>query len=87
MKAARILADLSQQELADRLGLSIGTIQRREYGGAPVTTEALIALAQATDVPLAWIVEGFSQEQIDQPLDVTLQRVVLPDPPAGIGDE
>jgi len=87
IKAARILAGMSQPELAAKLGVGEQTVKRREYGTAPVSTEALMALAQATGVPLAWIVEGFSDEQVNQPLDVTLQRVRLPDPPAGIGDE
>ena len=85
MKAARILAGLSQPELAAKLGVGEQTVKRREYGSAPVNPEALMALAQATGVPLAWIVEGFSEDQINQPLDVTLQH--LPSPPLGLGDE
>lgn len=87
VRAARVLANLSQDELAEKLGVSPATVKRREYGESTVTPEVLMALAQATGVPLAWIVEGFSDEQVNQPLDVTLQRVRLPDPPAGIGDE
>ena len=85
MKAARILAGLSQPELAAKLGVGEQTVKRREYGSAPVSTEALMALAQATGVPLAWIVGGFSEDQINEPLDVTLRR--LPHPPLGLGDE
>lgn len=85
MKAARVLANLSQQELADLLGISVGTVKRREAGDSPLNAEALLALSQATGVPLAWIVEGFSEDQINQPLDVTLR--LLPDPPLGLGDE
>ena len=75
MRAARVLADLSQQELADRLGISIGTVKRREYGHGSVSAENLMALAQSTGVPLAWLVCGFSDEQINEPLDVSLERL------------
>jgi transcriptional regulator with XRE-family HTH domain len=85
MRAARVLANLSQQELADRLGVSVGTVKRRESGDSAASPEVLMALAQATGVPLAWIVGGFSEDQINEPLDVTLRR--LPHPPLGLGDE
>lgn len=85
VRAARVLANLSQDELAAKLGVSPATVKRREYGDSAVTPEVLMALSQATGVPLAWIVEGFSEDQINQPLDVTLR--LLPDPPLGLGDE
>lgn len=75
IRAARVLANLSQDELAERLGVSAATVKRREYGESAVNAEVLMALAQATDVPLAWIVDGFTDEQIGQPLDATLARI------------
>ena len=89
MRAARVLANLSQGELADRLGVGLATIQRREYGRSQPSAEALIALAQATGVPLAWLVDGFTDEQIGEPLEQVLKRLheagprVIPDPPPG----
>jgi transcriptional regulator with XRE-family HTH domain len=75
MKAARVLANLSQQELADRLGVSVGTVKRRESGDSAANPEVLMALAQATGVPLSWIISGFTAEQTEEPLEVSLRRL------------
>ena len=75
IRAARVLANLSQDEMAERLGLSPATVKRREYGESSATPEVLMALAQSTGVPLAWLVCGFSDEQINEPLDVSLERL------------
>jgi transcriptional regulator with XRE-family HTH domain len=74
IRAARVLAGLSQEELADVLGVSVGTVKRREYGSSALTPEVIMALSQATAVPIAWLVEGFTAEQINQPLEQTLRR-------------
>ena len=82
MRCARAFANLSQQELADRLGVSIGTVKRREIGDAPVTNEILSALAQATGVPFAFLVEGWSDDQLNASMAEVLARVDrLEDPP------
>ena len=43
-KAARKLRG-TQAEVAARLGVQTSTVQRREYGDIPITTEAALALA------------------------------------------
>jgi transcriptional regulator with XRE-family HTH domain len=89
MRAARVLADLTQQQLADLLGVGLATIQRREYGSTKITAEQLMGLAQVTGVPLAWLIDGFTDDQTNQPLNEALKRFeargprVLPEPPSG----
>lgn len=67
----------------------MATIQRRESGKAKITTDTVLATAEATGVPVAWLVDGFTQQQIDEPLGEVLKRLrepgpqAVPDPPAG----
>lgn len=89
LHAARVLARLSQEELAERMGISVSTIHRREKGEAKATADMVLQTAEATGVPVAWLVDGFTQEQIDEPLGEVLKRLrepgpqAVPDPPAG----
>ena len=87
LRAARGYANLSQQQLADRLGISIGTVKRRELGEAHLNNQALIATAQACQVPLSFLTEGWSDEQLNESMTEVLARAgqqddppVLPDP-------
>ena len=75
LKAARVLRGISQPELADLLGVSLQTVRRRESGKSPATLEVLLDIAEVCSVPLAWLVEGFSDEQINEPLAVTLSKI------------
>jgi len=75
LKAARVLRGISQPELADLLGVSLQTVRRRESGRSPATLEVLLDIAEVCSVPLAWLVEGFSDEQKNEPLAVTLAKI------------
>lgn len=86
MKGARIMAGLTRQQLADRLGVSIETIRRREIGESEISNETLIALAQATGVPFAFLVEGFSDDQINASMAEVLARAELQDQPQVLPD-
>ncbi len=93
LRAARAYANLSQQQLADRLGISIGTIKLRELGEAHLNNQALIATAQACEVPLSFLTEGWSDEQLSESMAEILERAdqqqhppVLPDPDSLPGD-
>jgi len=89
MKAARVLADLTQTQLAETLGVGLATIQRREYGATQPTVETLMALSSATGVPLSWLLEGFTEDQLNEPLNEALARIdqrgpsAVPRPPSG----
>lgn len=86
IKGARVMAGLTRQQLADRLGVSIETVRRRENGDSEVTNETLGALAQATGVPFAFLVEGFSDDQINASMAEVLARAHLQDQPAVLPD-
>lgn len=86
LRAARAFANLSQQELADQLGISIGTVKRRELGDATLNNQALLATAQACGVPFAFLVEGFSDEQINASMAEVLARAELQGQPAVLPD-
>ena len=75
LKAARVLRGISQPELADLLGVSLQTVRRRESGKSPATLEVLLDIAEVCSVPLAWLVEGFSDEQKNEPLAVTVSKM------------
>jgi transcriptional regulator with XRE-family HTH domain len=59
IRAARAYAHLSQPDLAGRLGVSLATMKRIEGGQRPISTEELIAIAEACDVPTAFMFHGF----------------------------
>ena len=86
MKGARVMAGLSRKQLADRLGVSMETVRRRETGETPVTNEILSALAQATDVPFAFLVQGFSDDQVNSSMAEVLARAALEDQPVVLPD-
>lgn len=71
------------------MGISVSTVHRREKGQAKPTSDMVLQTAEATGVPVAWLVDGFTQQQIDEPLGEVLKRLredgpqVLPDPPPG----
>lgn len=89
MKAARAYAGLNQEQLAERLGVERNTVARRESGAVGVTAESLIALANATGVPLEFLVDGFDGYAPRQSFNELVGRYVsgdLPDlaaPPDG----
>lgn len=59
IRAARAYCKLSQPELAERLGVSLATVKRIEGGKRPVSTDELIAIAEACKVPVAFMLHGF----------------------------
>ncbi|MFE9737358.1 helix-turn-helix domain-containing protein [Streptomyces sp. NPDC006477] len=56
IREARLDADLSQVELADRVGLDHKTIHRIEHGTSDPKLGTLIQIAEATGVPLPELV-------------------------------
>jgi transcriptional regulator with XRE-family HTH domain len=59
LRAARAYANLTQEELAEQLGVDSQTIKRRESGKQEPKKAERIAVATITGVPLAFIENGW----------------------------
>jgi transcriptional regulator with XRE-family HTH domain len=59
---ARGFVSLTQGELADRLGVTVSTVQRAETGQTKVRRTTLMAWSLATGVNLHWLETGHAPE-------------------------
>jgi transcriptional regulator with XRE-family HTH domain len=59
IKAARAFAGLTQEQLADELGVAVKTVKRKETGVTRAHRRDLIAIARACDVPLVFLEQGW----------------------------
>jgi len=59
-KAARVYAEMGQQALGDALGIDRQTVGKRESGEQEAKKAELIALAHVCDVPVEFLLGGFS---------------------------
>jgi transcriptional regulator with XRE-family HTH domain len=66
IRAARAYADLFQPELADRIGMSLPTYKRAELGKRPVSTEELLSIARACDVPPQFLLTGWTAARTER---------------------
>lgn len=71
IRAARAYAGLKQTELAERVGVDVQTIKRRERGTAAAKPAELHAIASACGVPVKFLQNGFG----DAPRDEVLERL------------
>lgn len=60
IRQARHLAGLTVRQLAEKVGRSPGTVFRWEWGERVPPNDRIAALAQALDVPTAWLLCGLS---------------------------
>ena len=58
LKAARLLAEMEQAELAERIGVARQTISNWERGVAEPSATYFVRWANETGQPLAWLAEG-----------------------------
>ncbi len=58
LKAARLLADLEQAELAERIGVARQTVSNWERGLAEPSATHFVRWAKVTGQPLEWLAEG-----------------------------
>jgi transcriptional regulator with XRE-family HTH domain len=66
MRAARGYANLTQPELAERIGMSLPTYKRAELGTRPVSTPELLTIARVCDVPPQFLLSGFTPQRAER---------------------
>ncbi len=58
LRAARLLADLEQADMADRIGVARTTVSAWETGRTEPSASHFVAWSQITGQPLDWFAEG-----------------------------
>jgi transcriptional regulator with XRE-family HTH domain len=83
IRAARAYANLSQPDLADAIGMSLPTFKRAELGKRPVSTEELLTIARACNVPPSFLLDGWARQRAERrrvaPGDVIARLDVIDD--------
>lgn len=67
LRKAREAAGLEQQEFADELGISRGTISNYEHDKTRVKRPYLVAWAMRTKVPVEWLLTGETGDDANGP--------------------
>ena len=62
VKIARILIDITQEELAKRIGVEPVTVSRMESGSRNITAVEIEKLSKALNRPLSYFYEGKEEE-------------------------
>ncbi len=75
IKLLRKKANLTQKQLAEKAGLSIGTIQGYEQGKYEPKNEALYKLRKALDCNIYEILEKVSNDTIDDPNAIIIENI------------
>ncbi len=70
IRTRRILLGLSQEKLADGLGISFQQVQKYEWGSNRVSASRLYYIAQLFDVPVAWFFKDLDGSGEKQPLSI-----------------
>ncbi len=61
----RWMVGMTQQQLADKVGIKFQQIQKYETGMNRVSASRLWSIADALDVPIAFFFEGLADEAVD----------------------
>jgi transcriptional regulator with XRE-family HTH domain len=69
VRAARAFAGLTQDQLAERLGVDTNTIKRREAGTQHPKRGELLAIAAVTGVPESFMEHGFGEPAASEILE------------------
>lgn len=65
LRLRRRLLGLSQEDLAELLGLALQQVQKYEAGANRVSASRLYQLSQVLDVPIAWFFEDMPEHEKD----------------------
>jgi transcriptional regulator with XRE-family HTH domain len=68
MRLSRQMADLDQQQMADRLGVARTTVSTWERGETEPSATNFVGWAQITQQPLEWLAEGVVRPKGLEPL-------------------
>ncbi len=64
LRRARVVANLTQNELAEKLGISFQQIQKYENGANRISAARLWSVSRVFGLPVTYFYEGLSDEQI-----------------------
>lgn len=70
IRAVRNYAELTQNELAEKLGVSLATMKRIESGTRPISTDELMAVGEACGAPAQFMLNGWDAIT-ERPMDRT----------------
>jgi transcriptional regulator with XRE-family HTH domain len=74
LRAARNAADLSQDKLADALGVSFQQVQKYERGTNRISCGALVLLAETLRMDVGWFFEGAPHMKTDGKTNTVVAR-------------
>jgi transcriptional regulator with XRE-family HTH domain len=73
IRAVRNYIDITQHELADRIGVSLATMKRIESGSRPISSDELLLIGDACQAPPEFMLHGYdaitSTSATDIPID------------------
>ena len=65
VRMRRTLLSMSQEKLADQLGVTFQQVQKYENGSNRVGASRLFAIGQVLSVPVSYFFEGYTEEGMD----------------------
>ncbi|EPX78616.1 helix-turn-helix domain-containing protein [Salipiger mucosus] len=74
----RWLVGMTQQQLAESVGIKFQQIQKYETGANRVSASRLWDIADALDVPVSFFFEGIEAEQGSEPVEAPEQAASVP---------
>lgn len=77
LRRRRRLLGLTQQQLAESVGIRFQQIQKYECGANRVSASRLFELAESLDVPVQYFYEGLSQRDAESGETTTLAADIL----------
>jgi len=66
LRQRRMLLGISQEQLAEMLGLTFQQVQKYERGTNRISASRLFQLARTLDTPITWFFEDMDQEQANE---------------------
>lgn len=75
IRAVRSYANITQQELANRLDVSLATMKRIESGTRPISTDELLAVGEACQAPPEFMLHGYAAITETAPATIPLDHV------------